>query len=174
MISGTLSCSQNPPKTMRTVLYFFFFLLVVSCSEERQAFNRIEGVFKTTEFVVIAPGTDSVLFTASPTFQFAECDLRSNRDGGQCEVTIINTDGITYEYRYRLDFAEGTDYITFHPQVPLSSDEENDLTRSLTPKLIFELRNDELKLLSDDSVTGGRDSIRGYHDYKVSITATKR
>lgn len=160
---------------MRTLLYpFFLFLLVVSCSEERQALNRIEGVFETTEFVVIAPSIDSVLFTASPTFQFAECDLRSNRDNGQCEVTIIDTDGTSYDYTYRLDFADGTDYITFRPQVPTSSDEENDLMRSLTPKLIFELRNDELKLSTDDNVIGGRDFIQGFQEYNVSITATKR
>lgn len=160
---------------MRIVIFaLLFIVLIASCSEERQAINRIEGVFETTEFIVTAASTDSILFTTSPTFQFAECDLRGNRDGGRCEVTVIDTDGTAYNYRYQLDFAEGKDYISFRPQVPLSSDEENDLIRSLTPKLVFELRKDELKLFTDDNVIGGRDSIRGFRDYEVSITATKR
>lgn len=160
---------------MRTILYSIsLFLLFASCSEERQALNRIEGVFETTEFIVSTTGTDSVLFTASPIFQFADCDLRSNRDGGQCEVTIINTDGKSYDYRYQLDFAEGIDYINFRPQVPFSSDQESDLTRSLTPKLVFELRNDELKLFTSDASLGVRDSVQGFREFEVSIMANKR
>lgn len=160
---------------MRTTLYpFILLLLVLSCSEERQALNRIEGVFETNEFVVTTANSDSILFSASPTFQFAECDLRSNRDGGTCEVTIIDTDGTTYDYRYRLDFAKDVDYIGLRPQVPLPSNQETDLTRALTPKLVFELRNNELKLFTNDVGLGGRDSIQGFRDYEVSIVANKR
>ncbi len=144
-------------------------LLFASCSEERQTLNRLEGVFETTEFVVVESNTDSVLFIASPTFEFSECDTRSNSDGGQCEVTVTDTDGTTYDYRYQLSTGKGTDYITFR----LKDAKENDLTRSLTPNLVFELRNEELKLFTNE-LSAIRTEIRGSRDYRVSITATKR
>lgn len=159
---------------MRAFIFFFLFiLLIASCSEERQILNNIQGVYETTEFVVSDIGTDSVLFTASPTFDFSECTPRSNSDGGQCEVTIVDTDGTTYDYRYQLNAGQGTDYITFYSQEASTEDEENDLARSLTPNLVFELRNEELKLFTGELSTI-RTEIGGSRDYRVSIVAMKR
>ena len=160
---------------MRSLLFCLFgLLLFASCSEERQLLNRIEGVFDTTEFIVTDATTGDVLFTASPTFQFVECDPNSNRDGGQCDMTIIDTSGTSYDYRYQLDVSnEGNDFITFQP-LPGFSTDQNDLTRALTGQLAVEIRDEELRMYTSDEALGGRSVIQGSRDYRVSITADKR
>ncbi|WP_116105610.1 hypothetical protein [Lewinella sp. IMCC34191] len=151
-------------------------LLFFACSEERQTLNRIEGVFETTEIIVTAPGTDSVLFTASPTFQFAACDLRDNRDGQRCPVTIIDTDGTTYDYRYGIETARNTpDYINLRPMDGTTWEIDTDLNRAIHNRLVFELDEDELRMYSDDvTTTSFVDTIGGYRDYDIVINASKR
>ena len=159
---------------MRTFPLLLFIVCISACSEERQALNRIEGIFETTQFNVTTMNTDSVLFTASPTFQFDECTPRTNSDSDLCAVTIINTDGTVYDYKYRLDVGPSTDYISLRPQDGETWDIDTDLNRSLRNQLVFELDNDELKMYTEEDRVSRGDSIQGYRDYDVSITAVKR
>ena len=159
---------------MRTLLGLFGLLLFTSCSEERRLLNRIEGVFETTEFVVTDDATGNVLFTASPTWQFAECGRRSNSDEGQCLVTITEANGASYSYRYQLSASnQDTDFISFRISRE-SADIENDLTRALGGALVIDIRDNELRMFTNDQTRGGRRAIQGIQDYQVSIIATKR
>ena len=159
---------------MRTLLCLFGLLLFTSCSEERRLLNRIEGVFETTEFVVTDDTTGNVLFTALPTLQFPECDTESNGNGGRCEVTIVTTDGTSFNYRYQLTTStQGPDYISFRPTRE-SITIDNDLTRALTGTLAFELRDKELRMFTNEITAGTRDTIQGSRNYQVSIVANKR
>ena len=157
------------------ILYPCLCLLCLSCSQEQQTLNRLEGVFETTAFVVTTPDSDSVLFAAAPTFQFAECDVRDNRNGQRCAVTVIAEDGTVYDYRYGIETrGNGPEYITLRPSDGVTWEIDSDLNRSLRQRLLFELNRDELRLYSDGVVPAQNDSIQGYGEYNVSITATKR
>ncbi|WP_116124336.1 hypothetical protein [Lewinella sp. IMCC34183] len=160
---------------MRTLLLSLFVVFVLSaCSEEQQALNRIAGTFETTAFVVTAPATDSVLFRASPTFQFAECDLRDNRNGQRCPVTIVDANGTVYDYQYGIETTRtGPDYIVFRPLTEETWEIDTDLNRSIHTRFVFELDKEVLKMYTNEFALS-RDSIAGYREYDVSITAVKR
>ena len=71
------------------IIYSLCCLLVVACSERHQTFTGIDGTFNTTEFVVRAAGTDSLLFTAAPTFHFSPCNTTEAFDiDDPCMVRI--------------------------------------------------------------------------------------
>ncbi len=170
-----LNLAPKLPITMRTISFSLLVLLLgAACSEERQILNRIEGTFETMEFVVTDDTTGNVLFTASPTFQFAECDGDSNGSGGRCEVTIIDSAGVSYNYMYQLTVADqGPNFINFRlPNLP--GNEDTDLTRALSGVLTIELRDEELNILTDTDSRVIQDAIQGSKSYQVSIVAIKR
>ncbi|PPK87678.1 hypothetical protein CLV84_0626 [Neolewinella xylanilytica] len=157
---------------MRTILYpILLLLLVASCSKQRQTLNRIEGTFETVEFVVTVSGTDSVLFTASPTFQFGECAPRDTR----CTMTVVDSDSTVYNYRYNYshDPASGMEVIGFNRGDAETWSSDADLSRVLDNVFDFELNKGELRLHLED-YKWMWDSMQGYDLCDISITAVKR
>lgn len=146
-------------------------LLLSACSKERQTLNRIQGTFETIEFIITAPGTDSVLYSATPTFEFGECAPRDTR----CTMTVTDSDSTVYRYRYEynVDVASGIEQIGFTPEDGKTWSIGNNLSRVLHNHFDFELDKGELRLVSPDS-RWTRDSIKGFDHYDIFITATKR
>jgi hypothetical protein len=146
-------------------------LLLTACSKERQTLNQIEGTFETVEFVVTASGTDSVLFTASPTLEFDECAPRDTR----CMMSVVDSDGTVYNYRfdYNRDPASGVEQISFNPADGETFSLETELNQAVNNFFDFELNDGELTLYSEDR-QWTRDSLQGLNLCDISITAVKR
>ena len=156
------------------IIYSLCCLLVVACSERHQTFTGIDGTFNTTEFVVRAAGTDSLLFTAAPTFHFSPCNTTEAFDiDDPCMVRIDDSSGRTYPYLYRIGDDQGLRYLEFSALMFSTADSANQLIRSLTPNLALDITDKVLRLSTEDLFIGSGDSVEGTRDYKVSVTAVK-